>query len=536
MIAVGHFNDVAAAGAEGAVDSVLGGAIARHVGPRRSYFGTTHLLPALYSPLATACVAVISLGDTEQFEPARLPELGAAVVEAAATANASDVATVVLGGSSTTLGIGTAAAALVTGALDAIARRTPTDRLRQLTIVEYDAQRIVEIREALGSIRHDLAVHVYTEELTIARTFAAAQPPPSAIEEHLRIGVTRAGNQLKVTSIGSGAFDVAKLFPFPDDVAKGIAGRLRTQVLDEPDAERRRASLLGIGGQLYNAFLGEADLDADALLAESPGGYVVLRLDEATVDLPWELLAVNDHHVVLDKRLARQVELRTPGRQSAFVPAHEQLTVLVIGNPTGDLPEAQAEAEAVAAALERAGAKVTLLDREVPYASVSRELDGICYDVLHYAGHAKFDDLRSDAGGLELADQTLTAQDLASRRYLPRLFVANACYSGRTGDVRLQPTFSDPSQATRNLVTGVLAAGARGFVGAAWEVNDQAAATFAAAFYAELLLQQESPRGTLGEALRRGRKAVVDQHGLEQPAWAAYVLYGSPWKKAWESR
>ena len=53
MIAVSHLTDVAPTGAEAAVDGVLGGAILRHVGQRRSRFGTIHLLPTLTSPLAS---------------------------------------------------------------------------------------------------------------------------------------------------------------------------------------------------------------------------------------------------------------------------------------------------------------------------------------------------------------------------------------------------------------------------------------------------------------------------------------------------
>lgn len=544
MIVVGHINDVAAGGAEAAVDAVLGGALARHIGPRRSKLGTTHLLPTLTSPLASPCVAVVSLGDAEEIELKRLPELGAAVVEAAATVGAPDVATVVLGGSMGIGRVGAAATALVTGALDAVVRRPRADRLRELTIVERDANRLKEIRETLHSLRHDLTLHIYTAELEVRRTLTAHDPPPPEVEQHLRIGVTRSGEQLKVTRIGHEAFDMAKLFPFPNDVAKNIVQNLREQVLKESEAGQRKKSLASIGIQLFNAFLGEAGIKAEDFLTRNPGDYVVFRLDDSTVDLPWELLTVDDSHVVLDKRFARQVELSTPGRQSAFVPDHERLSVLVIGNPTGDLPAAQTEAKAVADSLKKSGADVQpLIGEEATYRNVSEALDTVCYDVVHYAGHAKFDVLREDAGGLVLRDQILTAQDLASRHYLPRLLVANACYSGTTGDVRLQPASDNDaeirrgtaSQATRNLVTGVLAAGARGFVGAAWEIDDEAAATFAEAFYAELLVD-EVGRGTLGEAMRRGRRAVVACHGFEQPAWAAYVLYGSPWKRAWERK
>lgn len=95
---------------------------------------------------------------------------------------------------------------------------------------------------------------------------------------------------------------------------------------------------------------------------------------------------------------------RTPARQTAFVPRQQRPSVLVVGNPTGDLPAAQREAEAVAAALEqRRGAEVDLLTGQVTYSDLSTKLNERCWDVVHYAGHARFDVLREDAGGLELA-------------------------------------------------------------------------------------------------------------------------------------
>jgi CHAT domain-containing protein len=109
---------------------------------------------------------------------------------------------------------------------------------------------------------------------------------------------------------------------------------------------------------------------------------------------------------------------------------------------------------------------------------------------------------------------------------------ANACHSAATGDTRMQE-LDTAARATRNVVSGVLGAGARAFIGAQWEVDDKAAATFARAVYRELLVREPSPRGTTGEAVRAGRAAVVAKHGAGEPAWAAYALYGSPWQAAW---
>ena len=207
--------------------------------------------------------------------------------------------------------------------------------------------------------------------------------------------------------------------------------------------------------------------------------------------------------------------------------------MLVIGNPTKDLPGAEREAKAVAAMLEEAGAYVTALigddtRAEIGYGEVSGVLDTKSFDVVHYAGHAKFDPLREGASGLVLVDRTLTADDLATRRNLPGLFVANACNSAQTGEGRPNPF--EGALETLNLVSGLLSAGVRGFVGSAWKVDDEAATTFATAFY-------EAIRGTngslpLGEAVRLGREAIVAEHGEGQPSWAAYALYGGPWRAA----
>jgi hypothetical protein len=484
-------------------------------------------------PVAAEAVVVVSLGDAEALELPRLPEAAAAMVDAAATVGARDVATVVHAAGSVGLDPREAARLLACGLLAALDSVPGAEVLREVTIVERDAARLEEIRAGIEAATAAVGVHVYVEELAVTRTLAELPAEPGRVADHLRLGVTRSGAELKVTTIGEGAFDVAELLPFPDDVAAKVAGNLRAEVLDEGRAKRREAALGSLGAQLYNAFLGDANLGIDERVRQAPGGFVVLRLDEWTADLPWEITHVGDEAMALQTRMARQLELRTPGRQAAFVPEHPRLRVLVVGDPTGDLPAAAREARAVARLLKsEAAADVTALVGGATYSDVSARLDSEDFDVLHYAGHAEFDDLHEDVSGLVLADGRLTAQDLASRRHLPRLVFANACHSAATGDARMQE-LDTAARATRNVVSGVLGAGARAFIGAQWEVDDKAAATFARAVYRELLAREGSPRGTVGEAVRRGRAAVVEEHGAGEPAWAAYALYGSPWQAAW---
>src|SRR5581483_4202666 len=151
--------------------------------------------------------------------------------------------------------------------------------------------------------------------------------------------------------------------------------------------------------------------------------------------------------------LARQIELNAPGRAAALPPPRARLRVLVIGDPRGDLPAASAEAAAVEHALRGLGADVTRLPAPVSYAQCSAALDDGEFDVVHYAGHARFDPLRG--GALVLADRDLTAEDLATRTHLPRVLFANACYSAQTARDDADNVFSG-WQPTGYLVSGLL--------------------------------------------------------------------------------
>lgn len=113
-----------------------------------------------------------------------------------------------------------------------------------------------------------------------------------------------------------------------------------------------------------------------------------------------------------------------------------------------------------------------------------------------------YDVRREDHSGLVLAHGVLTAQELASRAYLPRLVIVNACHSAATRDARLQQE-AEARRVTRNLVTGVLGAGARAFVGAMWEVDDDAAATFATGLFETLLRDGAHGKCPIGDACAR---------------------------------
>ncbi|GAA4725356.1 CHAT domain-containing protein [Phytohabitans rumicis] len=522
---VNHFNGLTPSGAEGAVDRCLGGAISRRAarGEMDGRFGATTFLPAVSALLAAEAILVLGLGEPEKFAPDRLPELGAALVEAVAALGIKDVATVVHGAGTTTVDAETATRLFLTGVREALATVPGADCLRELTIVERDPDKVPAIRRGLPV--GGLAVRPAPSQSP------AAPVDGDVVPWHLRIGITRAGSGLKVTVIGHGSFDVAGECPYPADEATRVFRTLRDEVLHAGEASQRAEALASIGHQLAETFLRAPELNLPGLaeqLKERAGGYVIVRLDRWTVDLPWEIAFLDGGFLSRTHLLSRQLEINSPGRPAPPAPTGETLNVLVVGDPIGDLPAARQEAEAVTERLRALPhVAVTSLVHGVSYADVSRELDTTRYDVLHYAGHARFDAAGHGRGGFALADELLTAEDLSTRRYLPRVVFANACQSARTQDFAPARAEANPfagGTQTIDLVTGLLRAGVRAFVGSMWDVDDAAARTFAGTFYTGL-----REGASIGAVVARAREAVITSHGPGQPAWAGYALYGSPW-------
>ncbi len=533
MLVVGHLNGVAPAGPAASLDRAMGGALSRRAanGSLDGPFGSTQFLPASSSTLAAGSVLVVGLGNPAEFQVERLPEVGAAIVEAAASLGLRDAATAVHGSGGLGVSVEKAARLLMTGILEALEVLPGAGALRELCVVEHD----LDASRAVRAARSGTRVHVYIEEGTLeSQPGAAAVPAPGAgyVPEHLRLSVTRVGSEEVLTASGSDAVESTARVEYPADFATALPGRLANEVILEQDPEARLERLRSLGHELFTQFIGRAGgLDGAGLLRYAPGDLVVLSLDESTVHLPWELLYTQETGFLSrEKCLARSLQLSALGRQGAFAAPHPRMRVLVVGDPTNNLQHARAEAEAVADLLDdHPGAEVEALIGGVDFGSVSRALNSRSFDLLHYCGHAGFDELRPERSGLVLSDRVLTADDLSARRFLPRVFFANACNSAQTGDGGAGALF-EGAVPTRNLVSGLLRANVRAFLGSMWKVEDEPARTFALAFYRAVLERTGSASVSVGHAVRHARAAVIEAHGESHPAWAGYALYGSPWK------
>ncbi len=161
--------------------------------------------------------------------------------------------------------------------------------------------------------------------------------------------------------------------------------------------------------------------------------------------------------------------------------------VLVVADPTVDLPHARREGRAVASRWREAGAEVVLLEgRDATATAVVRALPGT--NLLHVAAHARYDGVSHD-GRLELADDTsMSISDILGLEEVPDWVVLSGCETARASEARLPGL---------GLAQAFLTAGAAGVIASDRPTPDAATAEWM------IRLHELLPGATLGEVFRQ---------------------------------
>ncbi|MFN8490884.1 MAG: CHAT domain-containing protein [Caldilineaceae bacterium] len=281
--------------------------------------------------------------------------------------------------------------------------------------------------------------------------------------------------------------------------------------------------LQSLGRLLYNQLL--PPVIQQALHALPDGAPLLLMTNHA--ELPWELLHDGEQFLAMKHPVGRQMLVDAPPRRNAVHPRRLR-TALLIGNPTGDLPQAEQEIEALLTLLETIpdmGVPVVLMQTRATKDALLKHLISGDYDWIHYSGHAFFDPAQPQASGLVLARDThLTVAEIKQNLAGQPVVFLNGCESARGAAQRATPqTENDLAYlglGLEGLAAAFLQGGAQSVVGAFWPIADAGSQTFALAFH-RAALQGE----TSGAALQQARNALVDP---TDPLWASYVLYGDP--------
>ena len=385
----------------------------------------------------------------------------------------------------------------------------------------------------------------WKQEAAGAQVPPVAQPAPVAAVRLIQLEVTRQETRLKI-SINermSGEESTLRNYeevPVSMDWIK-IRCHEMVETLNEVNRQGRfsREVLLKLratGRVFYQSLLTPS---VKAKLRETKAEYLRLNIDEQLVQVPWELLYDGQEFLCQRFNMGRLVKTRQPVHGIKTRVLARPLRMLIIADPSGDLHDAYQEGVQIQEHLALYGNFIhtALRSQDITPEFIKEKMK--YFDLVHFAGHADYDQENPEKGGWRLTKGTLTAQDIIHMAGpskmsgpmpnamsnnmpspMPSLIFSNACQSARTEEWVLKEHFQDE---IFGLAHAFLMSGVKHYVGTFWEILDEPGSQFALEFYKNLLSGL-----TAGEAVRKARLSLIKKYGEETVVWASYLLYGDP--------
>jgi pimeloyl-ACP methyl ester carboxylesterase len=260
---------------------------------------------------------------------------------------------------------------------------------------------------------------------------------------------------------------------------------------------------------------------------------IVLDLDPATAQIPWELLdrPEGDASRPLGVRAGILRTLSTLRPRENPRRSGER-RALVIGDPKGvspQLPGALAEAQMVADLLDGLDFRVERVMNAGPDA-ILRALYRHRYDIVHIAAHGEYhgedDDSSRCRSGVVIGDNRhLTSDELENLRAVPSIVFLNCCFLGaiRPGPDPQRSGLQEPGRLAASLSRHLVQMGVGVVVAAGWAVGDVTAKEFARTIYTALLSGRD-----LMSSVREAREVTYNAGGATDLTWGAYQVYGDP--------
>lgn len=512
-IVLGVFSNVDPNGAAGAVDAAAAGLI-RSVVVERTFpasAGAVSLLPVSRTSLCTEFVVLAGLGDFNRFSTDVLTLSFAGVVRMLMMTGIDDWATVLVGAGSG-LSVRDSLDAVVTGVVKGGLGASSTATLGHLKLCELGDGRFRTMAKAATRVCRGISSkHPVTIDLrrsTVEPVAAPAAPTHAPAVYLLAQRDDRA--RVGIACLTSGPHAA-----IADEQVKVDVGELIEEVGRLVLTAQGR-SLTAVARKFSSRLFSKATIRS---LEQSGRHHLVVVHDSATANVPWELLPLGSWTPALAAGMSRRF-LTTSAHAARFAETRrrdDRLNILVVADPTGDLPSARAEAD-----------RFVKLARQLPdlfvevirgaAATKRRVLDAIgsgrC-DVVHFAGHGRFAAEAGRSAGLQCSNGIVAAPDLSRMTHLPSVVFLNACESGLVAP--------GGAQRVATVAEAFLNAGVANCIGTMWPVGDEPAAVFSARFYRELL-----DGHSISAAMVVARKAVKALAGRRSFDWANYVHYGNP--------
>ncbi len=268
--------------------------------------------------------------------------------------------------------------------------------------------------------------------------------------------------------------------------------------------------------------------DIKEKLRNSDADYLVLKLDDRLVHIPWELLCLDDEFLCQRFSMGRSVKTRQKIAESSGRHLERPFNMWILANPKGDLDVAASEGlkifQNMAHMNQEEDVIEPFLDADITPEEIRERIKS--YDFVHFAGHAEYasqtDHEGPEQSGWKLSDGNFSVQDIdkmASSSAMPSFVFSNACQSARTGEWDWKGT---PREGSFGLANAFLRAGVKHYVGTFWEIMDEPSSHFAHEFYERMCSGM-----SMGEAVKQARCNLIEKYGPDT-CWASYILYGDP--------
>lgn len=343
------------------------------------------------------------------------------------------------------------------------------------------------------------------------------------------LDLIREGEKIRISAYEKASVDGQTLKHYEDHrISFNEINRLCKEVVTLLNRANRRGEIVPevindlkkAGQNLYDELLTPK---AKNSLRSTLSDTLVLYLDDQLVHIPWELLFDGEEFLCLKFGIGRIVSTKQSMVGIQKRGKRESLNVLIMADPQGNLEAAYKEGIKIRDELSEKAEKikVSLVSSQTDIQYIKKNMRD--FDIVHYAGHADYDLNNPSQSGWVMYDGKMTASDIikmAGSTPLPSLIFANACHSGRTGEWNITEGFENEIY---GLANAFLLAGVTHYIGTFWEVLDSPSSVFAIEFYRAV-----AENASIGQALLKARKQLIEIYGKNNIIWASYMLYGDP--------
>jgi len=259
-------------------------------------------------------------------------------------------------------------------------------------------------------------------------------------------------------------------------------------------------------------------------LNQTQSNYLILRLDDHVVHFPWELICIKHEFLCQQFSMGRIIITRqdiipNDKRNLAF-----PLKMGIFANPKGDLRDASVEGYQLYNHMLKQNSQSQIVLPELRSTITPTKLIESMrnYDLIHFAGHAKYNQDDPDHSGWQLSEGMIRAHDIFKMiggSPLPAMVFSNACQSARTDEWEKK---NYRKEGSFGLANAFMLAGTRHYIGTFWDIIDEASSKYALQFYKNL-----SEGQSIGNAVRNARLDMMEDD-QQETCWAGYLLYGDP--------